>query len=279
MRFNFPDPGEARVIELHGRRLWRFEDGTIIPYVAGGFEGEGGDGGGTGGQGGSGGTGGAGGEGGSGSGGSGSGGSGAQGAAGGGGGDDDLGFPANTPWRDMTAPEQAAYWRHQAKKHESRANARADYDEVKAKAQKYDALDQASKTEHERAIETAKEEAVTATRAEERQKAAVKVVRAEMRAAAAGRLDADKLEALLEPVDMTKFLDAEGEVDTDKVASFIATVAPADGGKGDGKTRRGPDLGQGRRGGESGGDNAQGSIQSGRDRYRSRHGQRQSTTA
>jgi hypothetical protein len=270
MRFNFTDPGEARVIELHGRRLWRFEDGTIVPYIAGAFEGDGGAGGGGTGSGeggtGSGGTG----SGGSGGSGSGEGGSGGDGdSSSGGSGEGDHGFPAGTPVAEMTEKQQAAYWKFQSRKHEARAEARKDYDDVKAKAAQYDALAAASKTEQERAVEAAKDEASQTARAEERAKAAVRLVDAEMRATAAVKgVDGEKLKVVLEPLDRTKFLDSEGEVDTDKVVAFIAGIAPSD----TGKNGRFPDLGQGRREGDGG----KPSLEAGRDRWRSRHPAKQS---
>ncbi|MHC6175462.1 hypothetical protein [Glutamicibacter sp. X7] len=38
----------------------------------------------------------------------------------------DLGFPADTAVKDMTPDQQAAYWKHQARKHESRVKAYGD---------------------------------------------------------------------------------------------------------------------------------------------------------
>lgn len=213
-------------------RFWLWPDGTTLPAVAGGEGGEGG-------QGEGGGQGGAGDSSGNPPGGGGQGG-GSAGEAG------DLGFPANTPIAEMTVEQQVAYWRHQSRKHEARARDRADYDDLKAKADQYDALAAASKTEHQLELEAAKEEAAKAARAEERARAAGRLVEAEMRAAAAGRLTAEQLTAVIEPLDRSKFLDGDGEVDAEKVATFIASIAPAaaDGGQQGGRF---PDFGQGRR--------------------------------
>jgi len=250
MTFDLTDP--IRTFRS-GRPVWLWPDGKVLPVVSGG-EGGAGDGGGAGGAGG----------GGSGSGGAGDGGSG----SGSGSGETGDTFPANTPVAEMTEKQQVAYWKHQSRKHESRAEARKDYDDIKAKAEKYEQLEGASKTEHEQAIEAAKAESADAVRKEERGKTALKLVDAEMKAAAAGRLPAEQLQKIIDPLDRSKFLTAEGEVDEQKVIDFIASVAPA---KPNAKGGKFPDTGQGRRG--EGGEGKP-TIQSGRDRYQARHGRK-----
>ena len=65
----------------------------------------------------------------------------------------------------------------------------------------------------------------TATK-EANAKATDRLVRAEFKAEAKGRIDADRLKAILEPLDMSKFLNADGDVDEAKVAAFVDGVAP-----------------------------------------------------
>ena len=182
------------------------------------------------------------------------------------------GFPENTPVVEMTPGQQAAYWKDKARKHEARANERRDYDDIKAKADQYDTLANASKTEQERAIEAARTETTEQVRAEERGKANVRLVDAEMRAAVAGRLTAEQLSVILDPIDRTKFVTAGGEVDTEKITAFIAGIAPAGEQRTPGKF---PDLGQGRRGTPASGAPT---VQSGKDLYQARHGRKTPTT-
>jgi len=270
-RFDDISTWEPILETLNGRPGHRWPDGRWLPVIAG-AEGEGGDGG----QGGQGGNGGAG-DGGKGGPGAGDGGKGGDGGGQGGASGatftdedgDKFGFPPGTPLVEMTEAQRSEYWRHKAKKHESRYKGLGDVDELKRKAGEFDKLEAGSKTEHDRAVEQARTEADTAARAEERQKAAVRLVDAEMKAAAAGRLEQEQLKKILEPLDRTKFVTDTGEVDEQKVVDFIASVAPANGGGKDGKGRF-PALGQGRRG-ESG--DGKPSVESGRDRYRARHGQ------
>jgi hypothetical protein len=70
----------------------------------------------------------------------------------------DKGFPEGTPLEQMNVEQQRNYWRHYARQHESRANARADYDDVKAKAAKYDELQRQQQTPSEQAVNDAKDE-------------------------------------------------------------------------------------------------------------------------
>lgn len=146
------------------------------------------------------------------------------------------GFPDKTPWRDMPPEQQAAYWQHQAKKHEARANSTKDYDAIKNER---DALKSQTLTADEKALEDAANTAREAGATEERNKLAPRLVTAEFKAVVAGRIPADTLAAILEPLDTTKFLAADGEVDTDKVKQYVAGIVPAGG--------KWPDTGQGHR--------------------------------
>ena len=168
----------------------------------------------------------------------------AEGSDGGGDGGDEApklnehGFPDQTPVKDMPAEQQVAYWKHQARKHEGRVKDMADYDAIRAER---DELRATGQTDTEKAIEAARKEAAEAARAEARKETLPPLVKAEFRAVIAGRIPADRIANLLEPLDLTKFLTADGgEVDTDKVQQYVDGL-----GLGDGK--KWPDTGQGRR--------------------------------
>lgn len=153
----------------------------------------------------------------------------------------DNGFPENTPVANMTADQQVAYWKHQSRKHEQRAAERADYDTIKAER---DRIKAASQTEAEKAIEQAKADAAAAATAAARAAFAPKLVAAKLEAALAGKMPADKIAGQVAFLDHSKFLTADGEVDTDKVMQYAAGLAPAGG--------QWPDTGQGRRGTKDG---------------------------
>lgn len=111
----------------------------------------------------------------------------------------------------------------------------ADYDDVKAKAEQFDTLAAASKTDQERAAADAKKAGYT----EALSKTTPRVVRAEFRAAAQGRLNKDQLDGLLEDLDLSKYVDDDGEPDVDRIEKRVALLAPK---------AAPPSFGQGNRG-------------------------------
>lgn len=173
------------------------------------------------------------------------------------------GFPDQTPWKQMKPEHQAAYWRHQSKRHETRANAAADYETVKAELDRIKAEKQ---TPDEKAAEEARTQVETAARADERSKLAPKLVAAEFKTVAAGHMPADQLESLIKGAHAPNFLTAEGEVDTDKVTEFLEPFMKDDGDEDENGKKKWPDMGQGRRSGKK----ATG-VGAGSDLYRDRH--------
>lgn len=150
------------------------------------------------------------------------------------------GFPPETPLTEMTVEQREAYWKHQARKHEDRVKALGDVDSLKAKAAKFDELEAAKLTPSEKAIEEARAEERAKVLAEQTKTVADRLVAAEFKVALAGRKKPEEVTALLEPLDLTKFLTSDGEVDADKVKTYAAGLAPAG--------RQWPDTGQGNRG-------------------------------
>lgn len=165
-------------------------------------------------------------------------------------------FPGETPIKEMTSEQVSEYWRHKARKHEDRVRSFADYDTIKAER---DALKAKHQTADEKALEDATTAAADSARADERGKYVGRLVNAEFRAANRGRLEDEKLTAVLDGIEPTKFLTSEGEVDTDKVQQFVDGIAPADG-------KKWPDTGQGRRQSQK-----STGVGVGRDLYEARH--------
>jgi hypothetical protein len=133
------------------------------------------------------------------------------------------GFPANTPITEMTAKQQAAYWKAQARKHEDRVKAQSDYDKYKTAFDEYQRLIAASQTEQEKAVAEARRQG----RAEALNETGGQLVEQWVRAAAAGRLAEESVTALLAGLDRSRFLHENGGVDTDKVYQFVGSIAPA----------------------------------------------------
>jgi hypothetical protein len=97
-----------------------------------------------------------------------------------------------------------------------------DYDAVRERAGLYDQLLAQTQTDSERAAAEAEERAYNAAMGS----VVPRLVRAEFRAAAKGVLDDGQLEALIEDVDLTKYVSDDGEPDLDKIGRKIKAVAP-----------------------------------------------------
>lgn len=217
---------QAVGIRANGKPIWPILGASEAPPEGG--TGQGGAGGAGTGQGGeAGGQGGAGGQ-----------GAGAAGGAGGAG-SGNKGFPADTPVAEMTPDQQAAYWKDKARKHETRANERSDYDTVKAEL---DRLKAESMSEQEKAVAAAKAEGEKTGRTAAAQEVGSKMVDAHISAAVtAGRMTQDQADTILEGLDRTKYLTKDHDVDTEKLTRLLNTVAPV-------KSGGRPDHGQGGRG-------------------------------
>lgn len=125
--------------------------------------------------------------------------------------------PPDAPATGDDPAAEVAKWKELARKHEDRAKANAG-------AQKeLDALKAASMSDLEKAVAQAKADGINEGLATSAQK----VVAAEFKAAAAGRLDAAALSTLLDGLNLVAFIDAAGDVDSEKVQSFVDGIAPA----------------------------------------------------
>jgi hypothetical protein len=176
---------------------------------------------------------------------------------------EDLGFPADTPWTEMTDKQAAAYWRHQSRKHEGRAAKAADYDAVKAKADRWDEHERSQQTPAEQAVREAEQRGREAATRETLDKAAAAILRANLQARG---WEPDAINDAMPSFNTSVFV-VNGEVDTDKVIALADRVAgPVKGGDGKGW----PDTGQGHRGGSG----ASKGLSAGADRFAERRGRR-----
>jgi alanyl-tRNA synthetase len=179
-----------------------------------------------------------------------------------------TGFPADTPVAEMTVDQQAAYWKHQSRKHEERARSREDYDAVKAKAAELDKIREQQMSETEKAVTKAREEALAEGKRQAAAEVNSKYTRAmlEMALTSRGR-STEQVETLLRHVNFESYV-ANGEPDTDAIAAYADSIAGPVTGGGQG---RGPDHGQGARGQQG---KATG-LDAGAAMYRERHGAKQ----
>lgn len=103
----------------------------------------------------------------------------------------------------------------------ARAQAKVgDYDDLKKRAEAYDRLEEEQKSELQKAVDKAKTEATNTAKAETNAVWQDRLVRSEVKVAAAGKL-ADPNDAV-NLIDLSEFkLDAEGNVDEKKIAAAI----------------------------------------------------------
>ncbi len=153
---------------------------------------------------------------------------------------DDQSDGGKDPAVAYTAPKSQADLDRIIQDRVRRATSRfSDYDDLKTRAAKHDAL--------ELELGSAADKAAAAARQEERAKVnsewTPRVVQAEFKAAAKGVLTADQLTALLEDLDLSKYVTDKGDVDDEKVAKKVAALTPA--GVGNGNTHQIRSLGQG----------------------------------
>lgn len=133
---------------------------------------------------------------------------------------------------EMTDAEKATYFEKKARRYRNALDGRADYDQIKAER---DQLKQQTMTDVERAIAEAKAAARAEAEAEFTARTREAEVRAEFRATLPHKTKTE-VDDFLDTLNLTKFLNAKGEVDTDKVKQ---TAGFTPGGW--------PDLGQGQR--------------------------------
>lgn len=110
-------------------------------------------------------------------------------------------------------------WKTKARKHENEAKRlRREHEQALARLAE---IENASKTDQERALEQARKEAAEAAKAETATAYQEKLVGAEIRAQAAGKFANPKLAARLLDLNASELLTDDGDVDTDQIAQAI----------------------------------------------------------
>jgi len=125
----------------------------------------------------------------------------------------------------MTTDQQVAYWKFQARKHENEAKSRADYDDLKAKADELAQLKAANQTEQEKALEEARE----AARREGENIGAERYLKDAVMGrfqALTGKSEEDVTKAFAH-VDAHSFVNDKGDLDVDALKEFASTFGVA----------------------------------------------------
>jgi hypothetical protein len=153
----------------------------------------------------------------------------------------DLGYPKDTPTAEMTDKEQAAYWRHNSRKHEGRVKdviGDRTPEQVKADLEAYAEIQRSQQTPAEQALTAAREEGKKEAIATERNKAATAIFRGALEA---GGVEKDDVDELVANFNVAGYISDDG-VDTTKITNFAKRF-----GTQPGKGSRDPDFGAGKR--------------------------------
>lgn len=142
------------------------------------------------------------------------------------------GFPEGVQLEQMSSEQVTNYWKHWAKTNRTALEQRdAELATLRPKAEQYDALEAASRTDQERAVQAARTEGVTVGRTEAEQAAVAKygtaLVQARFESVLAGRKTAEEVATIVSGLNVAAFLGTDGLPDTEKVAAYATTVAPA----------------------------------------------------
>lgn len=137
------------------------------------------------------------------------------------------GFPANTPVAEMAPEQQAAYWKHQSRKHEGRAsafNGGLTAAEAQALQDRIAAFEQEKLTDQEKAVAAAAEQARADARAEAEKELYPKLQEMQVRTYAATILTKEQMDAWVPTVNLTAFVGDNGEVDEQKVMGTLTAI-------------------------------------------------------
>jgi hypothetical protein len=153
----------------------------------------------------------------------------------------DLGYPKDTPTAEMTDKEQAAYFKHNSRKHEGRLKSLIGDrtpEQVKADLEAYAQLQKEQQTPAEQALAAARDEGKKEAIASERNKAATAIFRGALEA---GGIEGDDLDELVSNFNVSTYITDDG-VDTTKITNFAKRFSTEPG-----KGKRDPDFGGGKR--------------------------------
>jgi len=138
------------------------------------------------------------------------------------------GFPQNTVVADMPVEQQAAYWRHEAKKQQKKTEG-IDLAKLRKDSEDLEKLRKDGLNDQQKAVEDAREEA----RREGENIGAERYLKDAVMArfqTLTGKTD-DEVDTAFAHVDPKSFRDESGAIDVEKLKSFAAVFGTSDSGK------------------------------------------------
>lgn len=121
---------------------------------------------------------------------------------------------------DANPPDLAAEvekWKSFARKHEA---------DAKKHLKELEKFQAANQTEQEKLLKAARDEGYNTAMSEAKQMFGQKLVAANFKAAATGRMEGKAIEALIGGLNVSSYLDDSGEVNTKAITEFVDTIAP-----------------------------------------------------
>jgi hypothetical protein len=134
----------------------------------------------------------------------------------------DKGFPENTPVKDMTVDQQAAYYKWQNRQTDNKLGAFKGVtpEQVQTMAQELETLRAKDMTASEKAVKDAEKAARAAADADWRPK----LQTAQLRSIASEVLKGEQLTAWLSGVNPAAFANEHGDIDQEKVTGYLAAT-------------------------------------------------------
>lgn len=138
----------------------------------------------------------------------------------------DKGYPDGLPLEQMTAEQQAAYWKHYARKHEDTVKAfkgltPAQVAELQAKNEELEAK---ALSADEKALKAVRDEAFKQARAQADAEYLPQLRAAKVHSIASTIVSGDRLNAFMDIVDPAKLLGDDGAVDESKVMGYLTAM-------------------------------------------------------
>lgn len=138
----------------------------------------------------------------------------------------DRGFPENTPVKDMTVEQQAAYFRFQNRQADNKLAAFHGFtpQDVNAMWTRLEELEGERLTADQKAIKDATDRAAQEARSAAEAEFRPKWDQALLRSSAAGLLTGEQLESFVSTTNPAAFYGENGEVDPAKVSAYLTTL-------------------------------------------------------
>ncbi|WP_161967060.1 hypothetical protein [Mycobacterium marinum] len=142
----------------------------------------------------------------------------------------DMGFPAETPVKDMSVEQQLAYYKHQNRQADNKLSAFKGVtpQQVQQMQQQLDEQANAKLSADQKAVKDAEKAARAAADAEWRPKYQA----SELKSLASQVLKGEQLKSFMAVTDPAKFAGEDGEIDEEKVMGHLTAIFGADGGQG-----------------------------------------------